>query len=113
MLLIGKAGCGKSTVACGIAHAVGTGSDFLGQKVKRGGVVYLAGERQTAIEQTLAAYQQESGRMVPANILVVGPSEASLDLLAHPDEAKEELINVLNHYREVMDAKPALLIVDT
>ena len=48
-----------------------------------------------------------------ANILVVGPSGASLDLLTHPDEAKEELNNVLNHYREVMDAKPALLIVDT
>ena len=54
-LVMGDAGCGKSTLAVDIGCAVATGKAWNGRAVERGLVVHVAGEGLHGLRQRLAA----------------------------------------------------------
>jgi hypothetical protein len=58
-LVYGPSQSGKSFLATHIAMGIARGEGVLGRKVKRGGVVYIAGEGKKGFKKRLQAYRQE------------------------------------------------------
>lgn len=112
--LIGPSGAGKTFLAVDWVCRVATGSPWLGNKVKRGAVFYLAGEGQAGIRKRIAAWESYHGISVDGHPLFVGDTLPFLtdDLQAAGTiaaiEAMEEEI-----FFSCGGAEPALVVVDT
>jgi len=102
--LYGASGCGKSFIAVDLSLCIASGSDWHGQKVKQGSVIYFAGEGREGLRRRVAAWVQ--------NAPECAGSVADYFLLADracllPDDATD-VIDVLKQ-----TVKPRLLVLDT
>lgn len=60
--IVGPSGAGKSFLAVDWACRVATGAQWLGHRVERGGVFYLAGEGQQGLSKRIRAWEQHFGQ---------------------------------------------------
>lgn len=99
---------GKSALLVSIAHAVTSGRDWRGHRVKnQGGVLYLAYERSGGLTRKLSAYKARY--RIPSLPFVVG--ETTMDLM---DEACVENIRAMTQTIEQRYRVPVrLIVIDT
>lgn len=110
-MLLGESQSGKSFVAIDIAMAVARGTDFFGHKVKRGGVIYQAGESATGVRRKrFPAYRIGHGitdARLPV-VLLQGP----LDLYSS-DDPTEAFIEECRHWAKRFPDDLELIVIDT
>lgn len=106
VLVFGASGSGKTFLVGHAALSVGAGQAFMGHKVRRGLVVYVASENPTSVEQRFAAWRDELGIRDADLLLVAG----SLDLLSA--RSRDELLQLL---RLIIEKRGdiALVVIDT
>lgn len=102
-LIFGDPGCGKSFLAIDIAGHVATGSPWRGQKVRRGKVLYIAGEGRNGLARRFKAWFDHHDEP-PRNI----------DLLTHPIQLTDPASTaaLVAKIRERPDT-PTLIVIDT
>ena len=107
-LLFGAPASGKSFIAMNIACSVASGLPFFEQEVKRGSVIYVAGEGARGLRKRAYAWCQNTGfEWGELSVLLSERSVSILDtseLLKLKDDIDK---NIPKH------GKPALIIVDT
>lgn len=104
-VLFGGPGVGKSYMAIDWACCVATGTDWLGHKVTRGAVAYIAGEGYGGMPRRLKAWEIEHGIDISeAPIFVSRRSVAFNDPQAFADLMSE---------LDALPEPPALIVVDT
>lgn len=107
-LAFGEPGCGKSFWAIDLVACLATGKAFHGRAVKRGVVVYIAGEGHNGLRRRLEAWQRHHG---------IGLDGAPLFISRRPaqflDSASARA--VADAVDEVVAAEgpPVLIVVDT
>ncbi|WP_284327558.1 AAA family ATPase [Demequina litorisediminis] len=62
-ILAGEPGLGKSFTALSMAASIATGSDWFGQSVKQGSVLYVVGEGAESFGKRVAAWQDTNGEI--------------------------------------------------
>lgn len=112
-MLLGESQSGKSFLAIDIAMSVARGIDWFGHRVRRGGVIYQAGESATGVRRKrFPAYRIGHGVTDPflPLVLLQGP----LDLYSS-DDPTEAFIEECRHWgRRFSSAAPLeLIVVDT
>ena len=110
VMLYGKPGCGKSTVACAMAHALANGDDFLGLKTQRVGVLYLAAERADAVKRVIAAMDERA--KVTTTGLAIAKTKG-LNLLEQREAFAQEVKSARQYIRTETGRRCKLLILDT
>lgn len=107
----GPSGSGKSFLAIHIAMCVARGKDFFDNPVKKGGVIYQAGEGGRGIKKRLRAYRSHfkvpDEEQVPFVLL---PSK--VDLFAR-DGDTEKLISEIKGWALTMADPLRLVVIDT
>lgn len=101
-VLFGEPGCGKSFLAVDWCCHVATGRDWNGNRVKRGAVVYIAGEGHYGLKRRFATWQQQHGP-IPDTLYV---SERAVTLDA---AGASTVLDAVGAVPEV----PVLIVVDT
>ncbi len=101
-MLYGPSGTGKSFVALSLAHAVSTGSDWMGHKCRKGKVLYICCEGLKGMKLRYKAIVKEQGEFGEA--IFLGPI---VDFFGTIDG--ELMASQLND----MEFNPDLIIVDT
>lgn len=102
--LYGASGCGKSFIAVDLSLCIASGSDWHGQKVNQGSVIYFAGEGREGLRRRVAAWVQNAPECA-GNV-------ADYFLLA--DRAcllPDDTTDVIDTLQQVI--KPRLLVLDT
>lgn len=102
--LYGASGCGKSFIAVDLSLCIASGSDWHGQKVNQGSVIYFAGEGREGLRRRVAAWVQNAPECA-GNV-------ADYFLLA--DRAcllPDDTTDVIDALQQVI--KPRLLVLDT
>ncbi|TIR34553.1 MAG: hypothetical protein E5X35_07520 [Mesorhizobium sp.] len=117
-VIYGESGSGKSFEAIDMAMAVDRGVPFNGKEVRKGGVIYQAGEGGIGVKLRLRAYRQtymEPGERVDFVLL---PSR--VDLFAKPGEQDVEtsrgtdaLIAEIKAWAETFTVPLELVVIDT
>ncbi|TIL34296.1 AAA family ATPase [Mesorhizobium sp.] len=117
-VIYGESGSGKSFEAIDMAMAVDRGVPFNGKEVRKGGVIYQAGEGGIGVKLRLRAYRQtymEPGERVDFVLL---PSR--VDLFAKPGEQDIEtsrgtdaLIAEIKAWAETFTVPLELVVIDT
>jgi hypothetical protein len=114
-LLVGPSGAGKSFVATDLSWCVATGSEFLGRRVRRGLVVYQAGEGARGLKKRLRAIRKEKAVDPNQNVpfvLLTSP----VDLYAS-DADTQALIKEIDQwsslYRAEENVPLELVVIDT
>jgi hypothetical protein len=117
-VIYGESGSGKSFEAIDMAMSVDRGVPFNGKEVRKGGVVYQAGEGGIGVKQRLRAYRQtymDPGERVDFVLL---PSR--VDLFAKPGEQDVEtsrgtdaLIAEIKAWSETFTVPLELVVIDT
>lgn len=117
-IIYGESGSGKSFEAIDMAMSVGRGVTFNGKEVRRGAVIYQAGEGGIGVKQRLRAYRQthmEHGERVDFVLL-----PARIDLFARPGEQDVEtsrgtdaLIAEIKAWSETFGTPLELVVIDT
>jgi hypothetical protein len=100
--IFGEPGAGKSVIAPYLAHCVAQGEEAFGQRVRQGGVFYVAAEDQHGMRGRMKALRLAHGA-APGFKRVDGVS----DLLAPKSPDLDELMAA------VAEHKPALIAIDT
>lgn len=107
-LLFGDPGCGKSFFAIAAALCVATGSQFYGRDVKRGPVIYVAGEGRNGLKRRMMAWSLANK---------VGHDDAPLFVSMMPaaltdaDMVKE--VQAAIELVSVDHGPPVLIVIDT
>ena len=107
-LLFGAPASGKSFIAMSIACSVASGFPFFGNSVKKGSVIYIAGEGRRGLRKRAYAWSQWNNMNWGSLSVLI--SERSVGILDTEDFyiLKEEIdANIPKH------GNPALIIVDT
>lgn len=104
VLLFGAAGDGKSYVALSMAASIATGTDWYGNDVEQGSVVYVAGEGHAGIGRRLKAWSQHTGVELACAPLYVSQRAVVFSDTASLQGLIEEL--------DAMDA-PSVIFIDT
>lgn len=112
-MLAGPSQSGKSFLAIDLAMAVCRGIDWFGRKVRRGGVIYQAGESAKGVRRKrLPAYRKFHDLALEDELPFVMLS-SPVDLYAGDDHTNL-LIEEIKHWKEQFGATPVeLLVVDT
>lgn len=107
----GAPGCGKSFLLTSAALAVSVGGDWMGFKVRRGLVVYQAGEGGLGLKKRLRAWKKENGVKSDENIpFVLLPTPVNL----YADEADvDRLIAEIKAWSAYYDIALELVVIDT
>ena len=112
--LVGPSGAGKSFLAIDWACRVATGTPWMGNAVRRGGVFYLAGEGQTGIRKRIAAWEGYHGVPVAGQPLYVADT---LPFLTDDFQAAGTVAAIEALEDELLfncgGVDPALIVVDT
>jgi KaiC/GvpD/RAD55 family RecA-like ATPase len=108
VLIVGLPGCGKTFLALDLALSVASGLPFLGHKVIRGRVVYVAAEAGKSIRNRVAAWHREHDAADEVDFAaVVSPVD-----LGHHKQGKESGATAL--LRAIEESGGAnTLIIDT
>ena len=107
-MLFGDPGCGKSFLAIDIAMCIATGSRFHSKPVKRGAVIYIAGEGYRGLTQR--AWAWAAHKEIPIESAEIYISRSSVDI--PDDDAREKLTSEI--YSLLGDnRKPELIVLDT
>lgn len=110
-LLLGESQSGKSFLAIDIAMAVARGIDWFGRRVRRGGVIYQAGESATGVRRKrFPAYRKHY--QVGHEPLPVVLLQEQLDLYSS-DEHVEAFIEECKHWARTFDCPLELIVIDT
>jgi hypothetical protein len=111
-MLVGPSKSGKSFLALDIAFAVARGTDFFGHKVRRGLVLYQAGEGRLGLKKRVRAYRSHNGLKPEDDVpFVLLPTR--IDLYGSDDHTNA-LIEEAAHWQRVYAAhRLELFIVDT
>lgn len=110
-MMVGASQSGKSFLAIDLAMSIARGTPWFGNKVKRGGVVYQAGEGGRGIKKRLRAYRAEHGLDLSGQMpFVLLP--APVDLYAG-DDATTALIAEVKHWSTTFDCPLELVVIDT
>lgn len=117
-VIYGESGSGKSFEAIDMAMAVDRGVPFNGKEVRKGGVIYQAGEGGIGVKLRLRAYRQtymDPGERVDFVLL-----PARVDLFAKPGEQDVEtsrgtdaLIAEIKAWAETFTVPLELVVIDT
>lgn len=111
-MIAGPSQSGKSFVAIDLAMAIARGVDWMGRKVRRGGVVYQAGESAKGVRRRrLPAYRRFHGLDDEADIPFVMLSRP-IDLHGSDDQTND-LIAEAKHWASTFDVPLELVIIDT
>lgn len=104
-LLIGKSGCGKSFTLISQLLAISTGQpDWFGFKVKKGNVVYLAGEGFNGIRKRIKLWKQRQNIDSVGNF-VISQSALDLDKLEGLQKTVKDI--------QALPWKPDVIAIDT
>lgn len=107
-MLFGDPGCGKSFLAIDIAMCIATGSSFHSKPVKRGAVIYIAGEGYRGLTQR--AWAWAAHKEIPIDNAEIYISRTSVDI--PDDDAREKLTSEI--YSLLGDnMEPELIVLDT
>lgn len=111
-MLAGPSQSGKSFLAIDLALCVATGRDWFGRRVRRGGVVYQAGESATGVRRKrIPAYMRKHNLSreddVPFELLT-----APVDLYSS-DEGVALLIEEIRHWGSTFSVPLELVVIDT
>lgn len=110
-VLGGPSASGKSFLAIHLAMCVARGADFFEYPVKKGGVVYQAGEGGRGIKKRLKAYRKQFGVDVTDDIpFVLLPHK--VDLFSKEGDT-EKLIDEINAWALTMSEPLRLVVIDT
>lgn len=108
-LIYGEPGCGKSFVAIDMACCVASGIPWHGHEVKKGLVIYIAGEGQNGITKRFSAWCIKHG--FDMDDLMVFRSRRAAQLYD-----MSVAIDVADSVRSIVDATgcdPAMIVIDT
>lgn len=105
VMVFGPPASGKSLIAIEKAYCVGNGIDYHGHQVKKGTVVYVAGEGFSGIGKRLKALEIHNNNQAPNNIFI---SETSMDL--NSSTSTQDLIKEIER---ITDHDVNLIIIDT
>lgn len=111
-MLAGASQSGKSFLMIDLAMSIARGEPWFGRPVKRGGVIYQAGEGASGLRRRrLPAYRQENGLSLQEDIpFVLLPAKVNLwDGEADTDA----LIQEIEHWRGTFDVPLRLIVIDT
>lgn len=109
--IAGPSKSGKSFAAIDIAMAVARGTEWLGRRVKRGGVIYQAGEGQKGIKKRIRAYRTRNGLSPDDNLpFVLMPARINL---YKDDDQTNAFIAEAKHWASTFDAPLELIVIDT
>lgn len=110
-MLLGESQSGKSFLAIDIAMAVARGTGFFGHKVRRGGIIYQAGESALGVRRRrFPAYRQHyhcAAEPLPVVLL-----ERPLDLYTN-DEHVDLFIEECRHWGQQFNLPLELIVIDT
>lgn len=101
-VIFGPSNIGKSFVALDLAHSVATGTRWMGKRIARGPVIYVAaGEGVSGLRQRMEAWELERG--------------VGLDDVVYVTDAVQlhQYSNVSKFMRNVRDIQPQLVVFDT
>ena len=106
--IFGDPQCGKSFIGIDIAACVATGTPFHGRQVKKGSVIFVAGEGHSGLRRRLSAWEKHN------NVSING---VSLFISKMPAQFLEEqsALSVQIAIDEIVsrEGKPELIIIDT
>lgn len=110
-MLLGESQSGKSFIAIEIAMSVARGVPFFGHQVRKGGVIYQAGESATGVRRRrFPAYARHHD---------VGRADLPIVLLERPvdfytsDEQVDQFIEECRYWASTFDDPLKLIIIDT
>jgi len=106
--VFGNSGSGKSFFSLDIAACVATGRLFHGREVKRGAVIYVAGEGYNGLRRRLTAWEKHCQTSLEGAPLFI--SKASAQLL---DTASAAAVTTAVDEIAAREGRPAMIIIDT
>lgn len=104
-MVFGESGAGKTFVTLDLACSIAAGRDWMGNRTKRGVVVYLAGEGNYGIRQRVAAWCRHHGVEELDNLLI---SNKGIDL-----DSPAAAAQIIAAVRELTDADSVIVVIDT
>src|SRR4051794_7373584 len=111
-LIVGESQAGKSFIALDLAVAIASGRRFFGQRVTKGGVLYIAAEGAGTISGRLKAARQG---LSPDENLIAVIQDPPPDLM--DEHAVDQIIATAHHINEVMVKETGfplvVVIIDT
>jgi len=107
----GASQSGKTFVILDAAMAVARGVNWMGRKVRKGGVIYQAGEGQKGLRKRIKAYRQWHGLISSDNLPFVF-MPARLNLYQNDDQTVE-FIEEAKHWASTFDVPLELVVIDT
>ncbi len=111
-MLLGESQSGKSFLAIDIAMAVARGTDWFGRRVRRGGVIYQAGESASGVRRKrFPAYRIGHG-LSGSDPLPLTLLQGPLDLYSS-DDPTEAFIDECLYWGRVGSVPLRLIIIDT
>lgn len=107
-MMFGESNSGKSYLATHLAFCVCLGLPFLGRRVNRGAVIYIAGEGAKSIRRRGRAWQKHHGTQLGPFGLIPAPLN-----LMDPSPDVEDLVDLVPAKQAEIGESVALIIVDT
>lgn len=108
-LIFGEPGCGKSFISIDIACCVATGTPWHGHKVKKGMVIYIAGEGHNGLARRFKAWELVNGISLEG-----APIYKSHRAAQFYDQANAlQVAEAVKAISAAENAIPALIIIDT
>jgi len=104
-MVFGESGAGKTFVTLDMACSIAAGLDWMGNRTKRGVVVYLAGEGNYGIRQRVAAWCKHHGVENLDYLLI---SNKGIDL-----DSASAAAQIIAAVRELTDADSVVIVIDT
>lgn len=106
----GSPGCGKSFLLTDAAFAIARGWDWFGYKVRRGLVIYQAGEGGLGFKKRMRAYRMQHGLQDSNLPFVLLPTP--INLYASDDDT-DKIIKEIKLWQAYYDIPLELVVVDT
>src|SRR5258706_3510553 len=108
-VLFGQSGHLKSVLAVNIAMCIGTETEFHGMRVKRAGVLYVAGEGHGGIKKRIRAWLIDHGHDSTSPLPPIYVTTEGADLIGDP----ERLRVTAEHAASQLGVPIGLVIIDT
>ena len=108
-LAFGEPGCGKSFIAIDMACCIATGTPWHGHEVKRGTVIYIAGEGHNGLARRFKAWSLAHGVSLAGAPLYKSHRAAQL----YDMKSAMEVAEAVNAISEAEGVAPAMVIIDT